>query len=126
MDLFSPEELNNLIKLVLNLSLLILGTSVGIFTRELIFPKDNSFKENVGLSLVAGIIAFGVSIRFPNITLEYGFLLCFILGFMLPLFKDWMKDKTLFRIFFRAVKKTSDLKDNLIEEIDKEINKEEK
>lgn len=65
--IYTTEELYNLIKLVSQLIMLIMSTSVGTFTRELLFPKVNTVRENIGLSLVSGFIAFGILTRYSEV-----------------------------------------------------------
>ncbi len=126
MGLYSPAEINNILKLVSELFSLIIITSVGTFAREMIFPKENTFKQNVGLSLIAGFIAFGVNIYYAEMmTLAYTALLCFALGFFVPAFKDWLKGKLIFRLGSRILRKAKDATTAVIDEVDDELNKEE-
>lgn len=122
--IFTPEQINEGIKFSVNLFLLILGTSVGTFTRELIFPKQNNFGENLGFCLFSGITVFGILLRFPTLSLEYSFLLCFFIGFFLPSFKNWFKDKQIFRMIFKIASVTKSTTDAVIETISEELEKE--
>ena len=123
---YTPEEINAFIKLVTELVLLVVGTSIGTFTRELIFPKHNTLRQNIGLALVAGFISFGVMVKFEDkMTFEYAFLICVSLGFFVPLFKNYFKDKKLFKILFHAWNKTNSLASNVATGVAEEIDKEE-
>lgn len=123
--IFTPEQINQGIQFVVNLFLLVLGTSVGTFTRELIFPKDNNIGENIGFSVFSGITVFGILQRFPDISVEYSFLICFFLGFFLPSFKDWFQGKKLLRILTRVFKQTKSMKDAVIDSIAEELDNQE-
>lgn len=128
-SVFSPEEINAVIELVLKFITFVFATSVGTFTREMIYPQENTFKQNIGFSLLSAIVAFGLSIllenRLPkedhNLALAYIFLLCVAVSFFLPAFKDWLKGKNIFRIIARILKKTNDLTTTIIDEVDKEL-----
>lgn len=120
------EELLQLVWLTIQLLILILSTSVGTFAMGLVAPKVNTVKENIGLSFVAGFIAFAVKVRFTEtISSEWLFLVCIGLGFFIPFFKNWFKGKKLFKILFRVLHKTSDLTSNIIDEVSSELEKEE-
>jgi hypothetical protein len=122
---YTPEEINEFIKLITKLVLLVFGTSVGTFTRELLFPDSNTLRQNIGLALVSGFIAFGVMLRYSDVlTLEYSFLICVFLGFFIPVFKNWFKGKKIFKIIFRAWNKTADIATNVMTEVGNELEKE--
>ena len=124
MLLYTPEEINNAIKLVTELVLFIFATSVGTFTRELIFPKKNTFKENLGFGMLAAFIAFGVMLKFPGLTLELLFLICVGIGFFIPAFESWFKGKKIFKIILKIINKTSNITNTTLEEIEKELGEE--
>jgi hypothetical protein len=122
---YSPEEINAIIKIVTKIVVLMFATSAGTFTRELIFPKTHSFGQNMGLTFASGFIVFGILLRFPELSLEYSFLVCVGVGFFVPVFKDWLKGKKIFKILFSVLSKTSDIASTAIEEINTELEKEE-
>lgn len=127
MGLYSAGEINMVLKLISELISLILITSIGTFTREMIFPKENTFKQNIGLALMSGFVAFGINVFFQEMmTLAYTALICFASGFFVPVFKDWFKGKTFFKIFTRVLKNTSDATSTIIDEVDKELHKDDK
>lgn len=119
--LYSAEELNQGIKIVTELVLLIMATSIGVFTRELIFPSKNKFGKKIGFAILAGFIAFGIMLKFTGITLEILFLICIGLGFFICTFEGWFKDKKILKIILRIIKNTKTTLDSTIEEIDKEL-----
>lgn len=124
LELLNPEDVNAFIKLIAELVLLIFGTSVGTFTRELVFPKANTFKQNVGLSLISGFLSFGILLKYPSLSLEYIFLMTVSIGFFVPVFQDWFKGKKLFKILFRVLTKTADMASTTISEVHAELEKE--
>lgn len=125
-DIYGPEQVAEVIKLIVDFSVLVVATSVGNFARGLLFSSENSFKQNVGLSLISGAIAFALTLKFAeNITIPIGFLICFGLGFFIPSFKDWLKDKTLAKIIAKAALKSSDLATSVLEEVSHELDEEE-
>lgn len=124
--LYTPEEINELLKVFTSITMLTFATSLGTFSRELIFPKTNTLSENIGLAFVSGFIAFGLTLRYGDIlTVEKSFVLCTFLGFFLPVFKNWFKGKKIFKILFSVLNKTSDIASTAIDEINKELEKEE-
>ena len=127
LSLYSPEEINAAIKMVTSLGILVLATSLGTFTKELLFPKMNTFRQNIGLVLVSGFVALWVVVRYEDVmSVESVFLMCVALGFFVPGFKDWLKGNKIFKILFSIANKTSDVASTAIEEIHKELEKEEK
>ena len=127
LSLYSPEEINAAIKMVTSLGILVLATSLGTFTKELLFPKMNTFRQNIGLVLVSGFVALWVVVRYEDVmSVESVFLMCVALGFFVPGFKDWLKGNKIFKILFSIANKTSDVASIAIEEIHKELEKEEK
>lgn len=125
-DLYSPDEINNILKLVTELFMLIFATSIGTFTREMIYPKEHTFKQNIGFSLIAGFIALAVTVQFEDkLNLAYSFLVCVGIGFFIPVFKGWLKGKKLFKIITKAINKTTSVTSNLLEEVEKELDEEE-
>jgi len=127
LSLYSPEEINAAIKMVTSLGILVLATSLGTFTKELLFPKMNTFRQNIGLVLVSGFVALWVVVRYEEVmSVESVFLMCVALGFFVPGFKDWLKGNKIFKILFSIANKTSDVASIAIEEIHKELEKEEK
>ena len=122
---YSVEEINAILRLVTELVVLIFATSVGTFSREMIFPDDNKFKQNVGLTLLASFIAFGITLKFEeHMTLPRTFLLCVGLGFFTPAFKEWFRDKKIFKIVGKIIKSTSDVTSSIVDEVSDEIDKE--
>ena len=124
MLLYTPEEINSAIKLVTELVLFIFATSVGTFTRELLFPEKNTFKKNLGFGIIAGFIAFGIMLKFQGLTLELLFLICVGIGFFIPAFEHWFKDKIIFKLILRIINKTSNITSTALEEIEKELGEE--
>lgn len=123
---FSPDEINNILRLIVEYLMLVLGTSIGTFSREAIYPKQNGFRENVGWLLLSASIAFGVTIKFDEyLTMAYTFLICVASGFFVPAFKDWFEGKKIIRVAIKTFKKVNSASDSLLDEIDEELYKEE-
>jgi len=125
--LFTPEEINTAIRIVTEFAVFIFATSVGSFTRGLVYPDENNFKQNLGLTFLATLISFTLNQIFKEtITMAFTFIMSASLGFFIPAFKNWFKDKTLFKILFNVLRKTSDTTTTIIEEVGKELDKDDK
>ena len=120
--LYTPEEINQGIKIVTELILLIGATAVGVFTRELIFPSKHKFGKKIGFALLAGFIAFGIMLKFTGIGLEILFLICIGLGFFICAFENWFVDKKIFKIIGKIAKGTKSALDTTIDVIGEELN----
>ena len=126
-SLYSPDEVNAIIRLLAEFCTLLFGTSVGVFIREMIFPKQNTFRQNLGFSILSAVVALWLTVYFHNsLSLAYTFVLTVATGFFIPTFKDWFRGKKIFRIIINAVKGASGMSDSIINEVDKELKKEEK
>ena len=124
---FSPEEVNIMLRFVVEFLMLLLGTSVGTFAREAIYPQQNTFRQNMGWLLLSTTIAFGITVKFhDHLTMAYTFLICVASGFFIPVFKDWFRDKKLLKIAVKAAKKTSSLSESLLDSIDEELEEDDK
>jgi len=119
---YSPDEINATIKIVLGYALLVCATSLGVFTRGMIFPAINTAKQNIGYTLLSASISFAImTIFYSSMTMGIMFVLSIFIGFFLPAFSKLLEGTRLVRALGRAFKKTNSFKDNLIDEIDKEL-----
>lgn len=122
--LYSQNELIAIFSLLIDLFIFVCATSIGVFTKELIFPKENTKKQNFGLAILAGIISFALTVIFKDQLTLAGeaviFLLSIAIGFFIPSFKSWFGGKLLFKILFKGF-----FKNSVITEIEKELDKEE-
>ena len=127
--LYSQNEVIAIFKLFMDLFGFIVFTSIGVFTKELIFPEECTKRENFGLAILAGIISFAISVFYHEQLTVAGetamFLLSVTIGFFISSFKNWFKDKTFFRIISKAIKNTNMATTSILDEIDKELNKDE-
>lgn len=120
--IYTPEEVNAVLELIIQFSILVFATSVGTFTREMIYPDENTFSQSIGLLLLSAVIAFAVTIKFnEEITIAYTFLICVASGFFVPAFKDWLKGKTLFQLLLRILKGMKNATDSAVDELDKKL-----
>ena len=119
---YSPDQINAVIKIVISYFLLIFATALGVFTRGMIFPAINTLKQNIGYTLLSASIAFAItSFFYSSLTLGVMFVLSVFIGFFLPAFSKLLEGTKLAKAIGRAFKKTNSFKDNLIDEIDKEL-----
>ena len=59
--------------------ILISGTAIGLFTRELIYPSKKGFLYYLGLSMLSGFVAFGIKLYLTDLSVPLTFLLCVVL-----------------------------------------------
>ena len=124
-NIYDPEEINELIKLLTIFIILVGGTSIGTFTQTLIFPHKNTRSKNFGFSLMAGFIAFGIYLRYvPPLSTGWLFFICLLLGFFTPAFEDWMKGKKILKLLVKLSKSASDKTSDIVRIIDEELDKE--
>lgn len=126
LNLYSPEEINAFLKLFTEFLMLSFGTSVGVFIREFIFPKENTFGQNIGFTLLSGAGALWVVEKFGDtLGLPQVFLICIVIGFLIPSLKEYLKGTKIIRAIIKAFRKTQDFTANLAEEVDEQLDKEE-
>lgn len=104
-----------------------LGTRVGVYTFTLMHSHNHKLTKNQvkGLSMLASFVAMGINYKFSSeIALVWSFLLCIGTGYMLPFFRGWLDGKKIVRIFTKSYLQTKDFKSSVIENIDKELDKE--
>ena len=105
--------------------ILVFATSVGTFSREMIFPRENTFRQNVGWSILSGMVAFAITQSLKNsITIAFTFMLAFAMGFFLPVFKDWISGKKIFKIAIKILKGVKSAGESALDEIEKELSDE--
>ena len=121
-DIYTAEELNEMLRIIASFTLLFFATTVGNFTRNLMFSIINPLRENIGMSLFSGFIAFGINIKYgDDMSLAISFLICVLIGFFTPSFKSWFKDKTILKFFIKAYRATSTVTDNILQNIDEKL-----
>lgn len=122
--IFSPEEINELLRFLSVYLSLFLGSSIGTYTKCMLFPSKNNFKQWVGLAILASLISLKIYLMLDETSLPQIFLVCTTVGFVTPAFKSWFKGKKLVKIFINAFKKTNDLTSTLIDELGESLDKE--
>lgn len=125
LTVYSLDQINAVMRLILELLALILSCSFGVFTRELMFPHENTFRENIGFAIISGILVFSITVFYHNgLTLAVTFILSFGIGFFIPVFKTWLIGTKLFRVIARGIAKSKSTADSIMEEVRKELDKE--
>ena len=122
LNIFTPEEINDILVIIVKIAIFVFTTSVGTFTRELVFPEENTAKQNIGWSVLSGFIAFGIATVFlKDVSLACSALICFGLGFFTPSFHTWFKDKTFFKIAVRSLNRATETSQVILEEVEREL-----
>ena len=125
-QIVSPEEINEILRFIAVYLSLFLGTSVGTYTKYMLFPSDNKFKQWVGLAALSSFVALRICLHLGDtLSLAGTFLMCVSVGFTVPSLKSWFKGRKLLKIALRAFVKTNDLTSNLLDEVGDELEKEE-
>jgi len=111
---------------LLNFAAILIGIYISVFfgnfTYSLLSNSKISDRMKHGLLLLSMAISILINYTYRNqLDIIYSLLICYFVGFIVPIFRDIKKLKKLVKIGIKGYKNAKNITDSIIDEVDKEL-----